>query len=395
MRVGFLVEQILAPVPGGTGRYSAELAAALARTADPGDGVVGWCALRRDTSAAALPGVLGPLRLGLPRRALAAAWARGTGPTPTGADIIHAPTLLVPPPGRRGRAAGATRAGQRLVVTVHDAVPWTHPETLTPHGVRWHREMGERVARHADAVIVPTRAVAADIREQLPIDARRLHVIGEGVAEAVLRVPPDADHRAARLGLPERGYLLTLATMEPRKGLDTLLAALRHPDAPDLPLVHVGAAGWGDLGPAATGPGGFAELAASGRFLGLGRISDEDLAVVLSRATVLVAPSRSEGFGLPVIEAMAHGVPVVVSDTPALVEVAGDAALVARIGDPAGFAEALARIVQNPRLHSRLSRSGPVRAAGYTWNGAARSCWELYRRISGSPAVSVADDGRA
>ncbi|OHV19757.1 glycosyl transferase family 1 [Parafrankia soli] len=392
MRVGFLVEQILAPVPGGTGRYSAELAAALARTADPGDGVVGWCAFRRDTSAAALPGVLGPLRLGLPRRALAAAWARGAGPGPTGVDVVHAPTLLVPPPVRRDRA---TRARPRLVVTVHDAVPWTHPETLTPHGVRWHREMGERVARHADAVIVPTRAVAADIREHLPIDAQRLHVIGEGVAEAVLRVPSDADRRAARLGLPERGYLLTLATMEPRKGLDTLLAALRHPDAPDLPLVHVGAAGWGDLGPAATGPGGFADLAASGRFLGLGRISDEDLAVVLSRATMLVAPSRSEGFGLPVIEAMAHGVPVVVSDTPALVEVAGDAALVARIGDPAGFAEALARIVQNPRLHSRLSRSGRVRAAGYTWNGAARSCWELYRRISGSPAVSVADDGRA
>ncbi|MCK9900702.1 glycosyltransferase family 4 protein [Frankia sp. Cpl3] len=403
MRIGFLVEQLLAPVPGGTGRYSAELAAALARAARPGDGVVGWCAWRRDPAAAAVAGVLGPLRLGLPRRALAAAWARDVGPVPTGVDVIHAPTLLVPPHhllARRGLphrvpGAGRGRGRRRLVVTLHDAVPWTHPETLTPHGVRWHRAMGERAARHADAVIVPTNAVAAQARRHLPIDPERLHVIGEGVAEAVLRVPADAERRAARLGLPERGYLLTLATMEPRKGLDTALAAIQHPSAPDLPLVHVGAAGWGDLGAAAAGAGGFADLAASGRFRGLGRISDEDLAVVLSRATVLLAPSRSEGFGLPVIEAMAHGVPVVVSDTPALVEVAGDAALVARIGDPAGFAEALARIVQNPRLHSRLSRSGPVRAAGYTWNGAARSCWELYRRISGSPAVSVADDGRA
>ncbi|WP_066069424.1 glycosyltransferase family 1 protein [Frankia sp. EI5c] len=394
MRIGFLVEQLLAPVPGGTGRYSAELAAALARTADPGDGVVGWCAWRRDVSAAALPGVLGPLRLPLPRRALAAAWARGVGPAPGGVDVLHAPTLLVPPHGPQAGPVAARRR-HRLVVTVHDAVPWTHPETLTPHGVRWHREMGERVARHADAVIVPTRAVAAEIREHLPIDPERLHVIGEGVAEAVLRVPADADSRAARLGLPERGYLLTLATMEPRKGLDTALAAMRHPAVPDLPLVHVGAVGWGDLGAGTAGPGGFADLASAGRFRSLGRISDEDLAVVLSRATVLIAPSRSEGFGLPVIEAMAHGVPVVVSDAPALVEVAGDAALVARIGDPAGFAEALARIVQNPRLHSRLSRFGPDRAAGYTWNGAARSCWELYRRISGSPAVSVADDGRA
>ncbi|CUU54493.1 Glycosyltransferase involved in cell wall bisynthesis [Parafrankia irregularis] len=424
MRIGFLVEQMLAPVPGGTGRYSAELAAALARTADPGDGVVGWCAFRRDVSGAAVPGVLGPLRLGLPRRALAAAWARGVGPIPGGVDVVHAPTLLVPPRGLEALPPGVRHAAtawrrtatgrhgdadprsrtligsrldgrSRLVVTVHDAVPWTHPETLTPHGVRWHREMGERVAREADAVIVPTQAVAADVREHLPIDPERLHVIGEGVADAVLRVPADADRRAARLGLPERGYLLTLATMEPRKGLDTALAAMRHPAAPDLPLVHVGAAGWGDLGAGTAGPGGFAELAAAGRFRALGRISDEDLAVVLSRATALLAPSRSEGFGLPVIEAMAHGVPVVVSDTPALVEVAGDAALVARIGDAAGFAEALGRIVQNPRLHSRLSRSGLLRAAGFTWNEAARSCWELYRRISSSPAVSVADDGRA
>ncbi|KQM05599.1 glycosyltransferase [Frankia sp. CpI1-P] len=452
MRVGFLVEQLLAPVPGGTGRYSAELATALARRAAPGDGVVGWCAARRGVDAAGLPGVLGPLRLGLPRRALAAAWSRGVGPAPTGVDVIHAPTLLLPPAGgTAGRVTGSVvetlrgsgrsgtsdrsesvrsesvRSGDRpaggparpplaawaahsvapalgdaldrrrprpkLVVTIHDAVPWTHPETLTPHGARWHRLMGERAARHADAVIVPTLAVAAEVARHLPIPPERLHAIGEGVAEAVVRVPADADARAARLGLPPPGgYLLTLATLEPRKGLDTALAALRRPDDPGLPLVHVGAAGWGGLDVRT-------EAARHGldgsRVRTLGRISDEDLAVVLSRAGVLLAPSRSEGFGLPVVEAMAHGVPVVISDAPALVEVAGDAALVAGVGDAAALSSAVARIVGDSDLRGRLSDAGRTRAQAFTWNAAAEATWALYRRVGGSPAVSVAADGRA
>ncbi|WP_256788300.1 glycosyltransferase family 1 protein [Frankia sp. AvcI1] len=486
MRVGFLVEQLLAPVPGGTGRYSAELATALARRAAPGDGVVGWCAARRGVEGAGLPGVLGPLRLGLPRRALAAAWSRGVGPAPTGVDVIHAPTLLLPPaggtagrvtgsvvetlrgsgragpsdrsrslrretdpPGSRGdgsladgslvgwsgsspadqprswpssndstgRPAGGParpplgawaahsvapalgdaldrrRPRPKLVVTIHDAVPWTHPETLTPHGARWHRLMGERAARHADAVIVPTLAVAAEVARHLPIPPERLHAIGEGVAEAVVRVPADADARAARLGLPPPGgYLLTLATLEPRKGLDTALAALRRPDDPGLPLVHVGATGWGGLDVRT-------EAARHGldgsRVRTLGRISDEDLAVVLSRAGVLLAPSRSEGFGLPVVEAMAHGVPVVISDAPALVEVAGDAALVVGVGDAAALASAVARIVGDADLRGRLSAAGRTRAQAFTWNAAAEATWALYRRVGGSPAVSVAADGRA
>ena len=446
MRVGFLVEQLLAPVPGGTGRYSAELAAALARLAEPGDTVAGWCAAHRRFEEAALPGVLGPIRLALPRRALAASWSRGVGPAPRAVDVIHAPTLLVPPAGgttgqltralsqrlrgghprggvSRGGVsrAGGTGAGRsrpplsawaagtvapafadaldrrlprpKLVVTIHDAVPWTHPETLTPHGARWHRQMGERAVRLADAIVVPTLAVAAEVARHLPIPPQRLHAIGEGVAEAVVRVPADADARAARLGLPPPGgYLLTLATLEPRKGLDTALAALRRPDDPGLPLVHVGATGWGGLDVRTEAARHGLD---PGRVRTLGRVSDEDLAVVLSRAAVLLAPSRSEGFGLPVVEAMAHGVPVVVSDAPALVEVAGDAALVVGVGDGAALSAAVCRIVGDPELRGRLSAAGRARARSFTWNAAAEATWALYRRVCGSPAVSVADDGRA
>jgi glycosyltransferase involved in cell wall biosynthesis len=412
VRVGFLVEQVLAPVPGGTGRYSAELAAALARTAAAGDGVTSWCAWRPArrpappkgpvarvgrrvldrrpggvgpvADDAAIPGVLGPLRLPLPRRAVAAAWARGLGPAPTGVDVVHAPTLLLPP----------RRRGTALVVTIHDAVPWTHPRTLTPHGARWHQEMGERAAGTADAIVVPTRAVAEELRPYLRVPDNRVHVIGEGASEAVLRVGPDADARARRLGLPPGGYLLTLATLEPRKGLEVVLAALGMltGGAVDLPLVHVGQPGWGALDAAAEA----AKLGVpAGRFRSLGRIDDADLAIVLSRASVLVMPSRSEGFGLPAVEAMAHGVPVVVSDVPALVEVTGPAGAVVPVDSPTALAAAVSRILTDPALRAAMSENGRERAQDFSWIEAANACWALYRRISGSPAVSVAGDGRA
>ncbi|WP_239380710.1 glycosyltransferase family 1 protein [Frankia sp. CIT1] len=384
MRIGFLVEQMLAPVPGGTGRYSAELAAALARTARPGDVVISWCAWRGSLEAdgAAVPGVVGPIRLPLPRRGLAAAWPRGHGPAPSGVGVVHAPTLLVPP----------RRDGVGLVVTIHDAVPWTHPHTLTPHGARWHRQMGERAARRADAVIVPTRAVAADLQLHLAIPDDRLHVIGEGVADAVRTVPADADARAARLGLPTGGYLLTLATLEPRKGLDTALAALAEPTAPGLPLVHVGSPGWGGLDLRAE-----AERAGldSGRVHPLGRLDDPDLAVVLSRATALLAPSRSEGFGLPVLEAMAHGVPAVVSDIPAFAEIGGDAVVTVPVADPAALAQAAAAVVADDGLRRGLAVAGRARAAAFSWNGAAETVWSLYRQLTDSRALTTKDRGPA
>lgn len=382
VRVGFLVEQLLAPVPGGTGRYSAELAAALARRAGPGDEVTGWCAWRAGPANAAVPGVAGPFALPLPRRALAAAWGRGVGPAPSGIDLVHAPTLLVPP----------ARPGIPLVVTVHDAVPWTHPETLTAHGASWHQQMGRRVARHADAVIVPTQAVAGEIAERIGIRPDRLHVIGEGVSSAVTLVGPDADDRAARLGLPPGGYLLTLATLEPRKGLDVALAALADPASPRLPLLLVGPQGWGNLDPRAEAARLGLEPA---RVRVLGRLTDADLAVVLSRATVLVMPSRAEGFGLPVLEAMAAGVPVVVADVPALLEVGGEVVARFPVGDAAALAAVLARLAGDAALRRAMSAAGRTRAARFTWNDVADRCWALYRRLTGAPASSEGQGQRA
>jgi len=358
--VSVLLEQCLAPVPGGTGRYSRELAAGLARTAGPGDRVRTWTAWHLRTAAARVPGVVGPRRLPLPRRGLVAAWDRGAPPAVPG-DLVHAPTPLAP-----------ARRGRPLVVTVHDAVPWTHPETLTPRGAVWHRRVVGRAAATADLVVVPTRAVADGLRRHL--DVPRLLVVGEGVS-GELALPVDADVRAAALALPA-AYLLSVATLEPRKGLDLLLDALALPGAPGLPLLVAGQPGWGGLDLAA-------EAARRGlapdRVRTLGRVADPDLAVLLDRAAVLVAPSRAEGFGLPVLEALAAGTPVVTSTDPALVEVGGGAALVADAG-AAGLAGAL-REALSPAVAARLRRAGPVRAADFTWDTAASTLWRAYREL--------------
>ncbi|MGI8696387.1 MAG: glycosyltransferase [Mycobacteriales bacterium] len=213
MRVGLIAEQRLAPVPGGTGRYAGEVGASLVATAAPGDQVSIWTAWHRDADAARVAGASGPHRLPLPRRGLTLAWEHRRGPAPTGVDVVHATTPLLPP---RRRSA--------LVVTIHDTVPWSHPETLTPRGVSWHRRMAAVAAREADAVVVPSNAMGEQLDRLLGL-GDRLRVIGLGVG-ADIGLPADAAARAERMRLPAGGYWLALATVEPRKGLDVLIAAL-------------------------------------------------------------------------------------------------------------------------------------------------------------------------
>jgi glycosyltransferase involved in cell wall biosynthesis len=366
VRVALIVEQSLAPVPGGTGRYSIELASALAERAPAGSTVTGWVAWHRDPAAATVPGVAGPRMLSLARRPLIAAWERRVGPAPRAADLVHAPTPLTPP--RRGRP---------LVVTIHDAVPWSHPETLTPRGVAWHRKMAGYAVREADRIVVPTQAVADELGDLLKL-GDRVAVVGEGASSA-LRLPVDAEERARRLELPPDGYLLSLATLEPRKGLDVLIAALAEPTAPALPLLLVGQPGWGGVDPAG-------EAARHGlapdRVRELGRLSDADLAVVLHRARLLAVPSRAEGFGLPVLEAMAAGIPAVTSDAAALVEVGGGATAVTPTGDPAALARGLSEVATDEGRRAELRAAGFRRAEHYSWPAAADALWRLYEELT-------------
>ncbi|MGX7680710.1 glycosyltransferase family 4 protein [Jatrophihabitans sp. DSM 45814] len=374
MRVGVVLEQALAPIPGGSGRFSIELAAGLARRAGPGDAVTSWVARHADVSPARVVGVVGPRRLALPAPLLIRSWERGGPPRLSGVDVIQAPTLLIPP------------SPKPVVVSIHDAVPWTHPETLSARGVRWHRKMAERAVRQAAAITVLTRTVAAELIRFLPgLDSDRVVVLGAGVSSALLAEPdPETTRKVLeRLALPER-YLLSLATVEPRKGLDVLIAALGRlipncalGDGPQ--LVIVGQPGWGEVDLESL-------MSAQGvppdRVRVLGKLTDSDLAVVLRRATALVMPSRAEGFGLPVAEALAVGTPVICSDAPALVEVAADAAIVVPRGDESALAEAIEAVWTDDQLRVRLRTFGLQVGQRYTWDAVADRAWQLYRRLS-------------
>lgn len=362
------VEQLLAPVPGGTGRYTRELAAALAATAPAGWVVTSAVARHRDPEAAVVPGVDGPKVLSLPPRLLTYAWERGW-PLWPGGDSVHAPTPLAPAAAKRGRG---------LVVTVHDTVPWTHPETLTKRGANWHRKVIGRATYQAGAIVVPSHAVAAELTLHAPGTAR-VYVVGHGVPAALTHVP-DQDARfriGSRLKLPER-YVLAIGTVEPRKGLDVLIDAMARPNAPDLPLVVAGQRGWGGVN--------LHELAQRHhlppeKLVVLGKITDAELAVALHGAAAFVLPSLAEGFGLPLLEAMAAGVPVVHTDAPALVELAAGTGVLVRRQDPTALAKALRSVFDDPARTATRVAAAKHRAANFTWERAARQVWNVHLEL--------------
>jgi glycosyltransferase involved in cell wall biosynthesis len=363
MRVGLVVDQLFASVPGGTGRYAGELAAALALTVPAESSLQYWSAWHRPNPPA-VGGVPAIRQLPLARKVLSRMWERGLGPAPRDADVVHATTLLVPPKRRA-----------ELVVTIHDVVPWTHPETLTTRGLAFHRRMGARAAREADLIVTPTFAVADQIRAILSPGAEVI-AVHPGFSSA-LSVPVDAGERRARQ-VRAGEYLLFVGTAEPRKGLDTLLDALLEPALKEATLVVVGPRGWGGVDVSQdAGARGIGD-----RVTVTGRLDDADLASLYAGASLVVMPSRAEGFGLPVLEAMALGVPVVTSDDPALREVGGGATEVFPIGDPQALSTAIARVLSDAVLRTQMIEAGRVRAKDFDWLSSARTLWSLYARLA-------------
>lgn len=370
-----IVDQIVAPVPGGIGRYTEELTRALIQTAPPGCDVDGIVPASTEEAyeklATALPGLGELYKSPLARRELAAAWQHGFTVLP-GKGMVHATSLLAP----LYRHDRVNAAGNQTVVTIHDTVPWSHPETLTPHGVSWHKAMANRALKYADAVVVDTHAVAQDLANYLDF-GDRVRVIHAAPSSAVT-VPDNADERARELKLPER-YLVAVGTLEPRKGLEPLIRALAFKQTGDLPLLILGPKGWGDVDvDSVARDAGLAE----GRVRALGHVSDSDLALVLSRAVALVYPSLSEGFGLPVVEAFNLGTPVIHSDAPALVEVSADAGIAVAREDAAGYperlADAIARVADDPELANRLKYLGLDRSKAFSWRSSAEKVWQLH-----------------
>ncbi|GIG25988.1 glycosyltransferase family 4 protein [Cellulomonas denverensis] len=357
-RVALTVEQLWQPAPGGSGTYIRELVAEL-RGLTP---LVGVAARGHRTVPEQDLGIP-VLTSALPRPALYESWNRLRRPhVPGRPDLVHATTWAVPP--SRGP----------LVVTVHDLAFLRTPEHFTPRGNRYFRRAMDLTRREADLVIVPSRTTAEDCVAE-GFDPGRIRVIPHGV-----RVPEIAPERAAairdRLGL-DRPYVFWCGTVEPRKNLPVLLAAFERVAADsDLDLVLAGPAGWGESG---------AELdrwlagPLRDRVHRPGRLELDELHVAYAAARVFAFPSLWEGFGMPVLEAMAHGTPVVTSAGTSMAEFTEGAGLLVDPRDPEALAAALLRAA-GPE-HDRWSALATERAAGSSWAVTAEQHLAAYREL--------------
>jgi glycosyltransferase involved in cell wall biosynthesis len=285
------------------------------------------------------------------------------------ADVLHATNPAAVPP------AGD---GQALVVTVHDLAFEHHPSAF-PRTWRTLYRLGLRAAvRRADAIVTPSRNTAEDVLSRTNVDPRKLHVVPLAASLPAGTLP--ADEVLARLKVPTP-YVLFVGTLEPRKNLVRLVRAYRRVAADGFPhaLVLAGPLGWHheslmrEL--ALPGPG---EIAMTGA------LAPEELDAVYRAADLFVYPSLYEGFGLPVVEAMARGVPTVASSTSSVPEVTGDAAVGVDPQSVRQITEAIETVLGDVEVAERLAARGRARSERFTWDETARLTLEVYGAVRGA-----------
>jgi len=354
----------------GIGRYTKYLVQHLGEFAGPDELSVFCFDFNRRGLDFAVPGARLRSVRWCPGRVAQQAWKRLNWPPydwfAGRADAYHFPNFTIPPLSR----------GKRLV-TVHDMSFARHPDFAEPKNLRYLSAAIRRTVEKADAILTDSRFSAAEIAELLNVPSDRLFPIHLGVAPEYRRPPLDdisETRRALGLGRP---YLLTVGTIEPRKNLPLLVEAFERLDDFDGDLVIAGMAGW-KFEPI------LARIHASPKAARIRRLSyvpDERLAGLYAGAEAFAIASFYEGFGLPPLEAMACGTPVVSSRGGSLPEILGTAALLVEDFDAGAWAAALGRILTDTALRERLAADGVRRAAGFTWKETARKTWDVYRQV--------------
>ena len=370
MKVALHVDQLFFAVPGGVGTYIRNLVPALARRDpslevtlfharfDPPKPAEPWMAAFADEELA------GSIRSLYPRWNLA---GRPALPAPLrSADLVHAMS---------GSAIPPVADGQRLVVTLHDLAFDRYPG-MFPRSWRAMYRLGLRAAvRRAHAIVTPSRSTAEDLLSRTNVEPRKLHVVPE--AAALPRSEVDVGETLKRLKLMPP-YILFVGTLEPRKNLVRLVRAYRRAAATGVPhgLVLAGPLGWHherlmrEL--ALEGPG---------EIVMTGALAPDELDAVYRAADAFVYPSVYEGFGLPVLEAMTRGVPVVASNTSSLPEVTGDAAIGVNPRSVRELAAAIESLCTDVDLAERLAAAGRRRAERFSWDETAARTAEVYEHV--------------
>ena len=357
LRAALTFEHCWRATPGGTGVASVELARALDARGDLDVVAVAGNHRRAPTEGFAPPvttahlplrGALlveSTLRFGWPRV------ERATGPL----DVVHA-TSIIPV---------ATHRETPLVVTVHDLAFLHHPGYFTARGRRVFSRALAAVISHATLILCSSQATLRDCVTS-GADVSRLRLVPLGVRTSTVS-PELGQEVRRRLELPEQ-YLLFVGTREPRKNLHRLLAAHQTLGRDVPPIVVVGAHGWGD--DAAD------SYEASDRVHFAGHVAGDDLAAIYAGAAALCYPSVMEGFGLPVLEAMSHGTPVLTSRGTSTEEVAGGAAVLVDPLDTAAIAAGIREVLAR---RDELSHAGRQRASAATWQNTAELVVQAYR----------------
>lgn len=295
-------------------------------------------------------------------------WTLGIEALPQRLDLLHSPDFIPPQFGAR-----------RSIVTIHDLAFLHYPQFLTEDSRRFYNGQIEAAVRRADRIIAVSEATRQDVVNLLDVPKEKVRVVLEGVAPNFHPLPPYDQNPALEKYQLTAGYILFVSTIEPRKNVEGLLRAyakLRAELAGTPPLVIAGGEGWlsedvydlaGDLG-------------VDDCVRWLGRTSYDVLPALYAAASVFCLPSHYEGFGLPALEAMACGTPVVVSDRASLPEVVDEAGLLVNPDDTDDIAAALQRVLTDRDLASDLRGKGLARARQFTWRKAAEETLEVYEQ---------------
>jgi glycosyltransferase involved in cell wall biosynthesis len=280
-------------------------------------------------------------------------------------DLLHSPALV-----------GPILGGRPFVVTVHDLSYHRYPEAFRTANRGYLTLFGQQSVRRARRVIAVSQSTKDDLVKHYGLSPARVDVVYHGVDKAFRPLPPaEVAAFGTRQGLPER-FLLFVGTLEPRKNVARLVEAYARLPQTCPPLVLVGGKGWF-----------YEEILSRVEELGLasrvrlaGYVPAEDLPYWYNAAEVLVYPSLYEGFGLPPLEAMACGTPVISSTASSLPEVVGDAGLLVDPADVDGLTSAMERVLRDAGLREQMRTAGLHRAQRFNWQAAARQTVDSYRR---------------